>query len=102
MKKFIFQTDKADKKDQLCYHHSMRIDKYLKVSHIIKRRELAKRMLDSGFVTVNGKTAKPATEIRIGDEIAIVNPNGKSLTVVVKAVREHCPLSEVQTLYEVK
>ena len=49
----------------------MRIDKYLKVSRIIKRRTVANEACSSGRVTVNGKTAKPGTDILPGDLIAI-------------------------------
>ena len=49
----------------------MRIDKYLKVSRIIKRRTVANEACSSGRVTVNGKTAKPGTDISPGDLIAI-------------------------------
>ena len=51
----------------------MRIDKYLKVTHIIKRREVAKKMLDAGFVSINDKVAKPASDVKVGD---IVNFKG--------------------------
>lgn len=79
----------------------MRIDKYLKVSHIIKRREVAKEMLDKGFITIDGKQAKPASEVKLESVINITNPNGKSLTIKVKAIREFCPLREVQSMYEI-
>ena len=50
---------------------SMRLDKYLKVSRIIKRRTVANEACDAGRVTVNGKTAKAGTEVKIGDIIEI-------------------------------
>jgi ribosomal 50S subunit-recycling heat shock protein len=49
----------------------MRLDKYLKVSRIIKRRTVANEACDAGRVTVNGKPAKAATDIKIGDAIEI-------------------------------
>ncbi len=49
----------------------MRIDKYLKVSRIIKRRTVANEACASGRVTVNGKTAKPGTDVDPGDIITI-------------------------------
>ena len=49
----------------------MRLDKYLKVSRIIKRRTVAKEASEGGRVTVNGKVAKPSTEIREGDVMEI-------------------------------
>ena len=62
----------------------MRIDKYLKVTHIIKRREVAKKMLDAGFVSINDKVAKPASDVKVGDIVCISNPNGQKLTIEVK------------------
>ena len=49
----------------------MRLDKYLKVSRIIKRRTVATEACDAGRVTVNGKVAKAGTEVKIGDIIEI-------------------------------
>ena len=49
----------------------MRLDKFLKVSRIIKRRTVAKEASEGGRVTVNGKVAKPSTEIREGDVLEI-------------------------------
>ena len=50
----------------------MRLDKYLKVSRIIKRRVIAKEVIDSGNVLVNSKVAKASTEVKIGDKITLV------------------------------
>lgn len=77
----------------------MRIDKYLKVTHIIKRREVAKKMLDAGFVFINDKVAKPASEVKVGDIVCISNPNGQKLTIEVKILKESCPLNKVNELY---
>ena len=49
----------------------MRLDKYLKVSHIIKRRTVANDAADAGRVTVNGKPAKASYEVKVGDVIEI-------------------------------
>ena len=49
----------------------MRLDKYLKVSRIIKRRTVANEACTGGRVSLNGKTAKPGSEIRPGDIISI-------------------------------
>ncbi len=49
----------------------MRLDKYLKVSRIIKRRTVANEACDSGRVTVNGKVAKAGLEVKVGDVIEI-------------------------------
>ena len=49
----------------------MRLDKYLKVSRIIKRRTVANDACDAGRVTINGKPAKAGTEVKIGDVLEI-------------------------------
>ncbi len=49
----------------------MRLDKYLKVSRIIKRRTVANEAADAGRVTINGKPAKPSAEVKVGDVLEI-------------------------------
>lgn len=49
----------------------MRIDKYLKVSRLIKRRTIAKEIVDGGTVCINGKDAKPSSEIKVGDQVSL-------------------------------
>lgn len=49
----------------------MRLDKYLKVSRIIKRRTVAKEASEGGRVTINGKVAKPSSEVKEGDVLEI-------------------------------
>ena len=53
----------------------MRLDKYLKVSRIIKRRTVAKEACESGRVIINGKVAKPSNDIKEGDIIEILFGN---------------------------
>jgi ribosomal 50S subunit-recycling heat shock protein len=79
----------------------MRIDKYLKLTHIIKRREVAKEMLDMGLVFINGKAAKPANEIKVGDLIKITNPNGKSMIISVKDIKPAPTIEESRDLYDI-
>ena len=62
----------------------MRLDKYLKVSRLIKRRTLAKEASDADRVLVNGKAAKPSKEVQVGDIITIIF--GKKI-VDVKIIR---------------
>lgn len=50
---------------------SLRLDKFLKVSRVIKRRTVANEAADSGRVSVNGKTVKPSYEVKIGDIVEI-------------------------------
>lgn len=49
----------------------MRLDKFLKVSRLIKRRTLAKEVSDQGRIVVNGKEAKASTTVKVGDELTI-------------------------------
>ena len=49
----------------------MRVDKFLKVSRIIKRRTVANEACAGGRVTLNGKVAKPGSEVKVGDEMTI-------------------------------
>ena len=60
----------------------MRLDKYLKVSRLIKRRTVANEACDTGHVSVNGKTAKASQEVRVGDVIEI-RFGAKTLSVQV-------------------
>lgn len=78
----------------------MRLDKYLKVSRIIKRRTLAKEVCDGDRVQVNGRRAKAGTEVKPGDAIAI-DFGRRQLTVTVVEVRENVRAAEARELYEV-
>lgn len=49
----------------------MRIDKFLKVSRIIKRRTVANEICQKGYISVNGKTAKASTALKVGDKLTI-------------------------------
>ncbi len=50
---------------------SMRLDKFLKVSRLIKRRTLAKEVADQGRISINGKVAKASSVVQVGDELSI-------------------------------
>ena len=49
----------------------MRLDKYLKVSRLIKRRTVAAEAANGGHITVNGKVAKPSTDVKVGDRLIL-------------------------------
>ncbi len=69
----------------------MRLDKYLKVSRLIKRRTIANEACDAGRVTVNGKVARASLEVKVGDviEIAFGTRNVKlEVTEVAETVRK--------------
>ena len=78
----------------------MRLDKYLKVSRIIKRRTVACEACEQGKVTVNGKVAKPSVTIKEGDIIEITFGE-KSLKVKVEIVTEHVLKGDAQNMYSV-
>ena len=65
----------------------MRLDKFLKVSRLVKRRTLAKEVCDEGRVQINGKTAKAGTVLHVGDEIQI-RFGQKMVTVRVEKLQD--------------
>ena len=66
----------------------MRLDKFLKVSRIIKRRTVAKEACDKGIVTINGKVAKSSSEVNIGDLLEI-QFGEKKMKFKINEIREH-------------
>lgn len=79
----------------------MRLDKFLKVSRLIKRRTVAKAVVEGGRVRVNGREAKPATPVAVGDRIEIDTPWGLSV-VVVERLADSVPAKEAASLYRVE
>lgn len=78
----------------------MRLDKFLKVSRIIKRRTLSKEIAEASRVKVNDRVVKPSYQLKVGDVIEI--HFGRSvLTVRVKELKQHVLKDEASTLYEV-
>lgn len=77
----------------------MRLDKYLKVSRIIKRRTVANEACDAGKVEVNGKIARASYDVKVGDEIKI-SLGSKITTYKVLAVNEHALKEEAAKMYE--
>lgn len=77
----------------------MRLDKYLKVSRLIKRRTLAKEASEAERILVNDKPAKPSKEIKIGDLIT-VNFGKKSLVVRVTSLKESTKKIDSELMYE--
>ncbi|MGN1341590.1 MAG: RNA-binding S4 domain-containing protein [Oscillospiraceae bacterium] len=78
----------------------MRLDKYLKVSRLIKRRTVANEACDAEKVTVNGKTARASYDVKAGDIIEI-NIGAKPLKVRVLDVKEYTKKEDAAALYEV-
>lgn len=78
----------------------MRIDKYLKVSRLIKRRTIANEACDAGRVSVNGKIVKSSYDVKIGDVIEI--KLGERVTKVeVVSIAEHVLKNDAVGLYKV-
>lgn len=78
----------------------MRVDKFLKVSRIIKRRTLAKEVCDGDRVQINQRRAKAGSEVKAGDVIRI-DFGRRQLEVRVLEIRETVRASEARELYEV-
>ena len=78
----------------------MRLDKYLKISRLIKRRTVANEACDAGRILVNGKVARASYEVKEGDIIAI-QLGAKPLTVKVLKVSEVVRKEEAGSQYEV-
>ena len=78
----------------------MRIDKYLKVSRVIKRRTIAKDILDLGFVKINDKVAKPSAEVKENDIIELTLGE-RRLSVKVIGLSEQTKKKEASSLFEV-
>ena len=77
----------------------MRLDKYLKVSRIIKRRTVAKEASEGGRVTINGKTAKPSSEVKEGDVLEI-RFGDKLARFRILAVAETVRKADAGAMYE--
>lgn len=78
----------------------MRLDKFLKVSRIIKRRTVANEVSDLGRVFVNGNPAKPSKQLKEGDIIKIESPNRVITAKVLKIPQGNVSVQESSSLYE--
>ncbi|SFG19975.1 Ribosomal 50S subunit-recycling heat shock protein, contains S4 domain [Planifilum fulgidum] len=76
----------------------MRLDKFLKVSRLIKRRTLAKEVCDQGRVLINGRTAKAGSAVAVGDQITI-RFGHKQVTVRVDSLAESPRKQEAGSMY---
>lgn len=79
----------------------MRLDKFLKVSRLIKRRTVAKEVAGQGRVLVNGRTAKSSTDVNPGDELEI-RFGTKRLTVTVESVQESSKKEDAASMYTIQ
>ncbi|WP_175990708.1 RNA-binding S4 domain-containing protein [Bacillus sp. Marseille-Q1617] len=78
----------------------MRLDKYLKVSRLIKRRTLAKEIADQGRILVNGTQAKASSNVKVGDELS-VRFGQKVMRVKVERLLDTTKKEEASSLYSV-
>ena len=78
----------------------MRLDKYLKVSRLIKRRTVANEACDGGRVLVNGKVARASYDVKAGDEITITF-GAKPLSVKVVEIKDSSFKEDARQMYEV-
>ena len=78
----------------------MRLDKYLKVSRIIKRRTVAKEVADKGRIKVNGILAKSSTDLKMNDQIEIQFGN-KLLTVKVLEMKDSTKKEDALKMYKI-
>lgn len=78
----------------------MRIDKFLKVSRIIKRRTIACEACEQGKVLLNGKTAKPSSNVEVGDNISVTFGE-KTINVRVEKITEHALKADATDLYTI-
>jgi ribosomal 50S subunit-recycling heat shock protein len=78
----------------------MRLDKFLKVSRLIKRRTVANEVSDMGRVLINGNSAKPAKQIKENDIITIEYANRTVKAKVLKVPTGNVSIQDSSTLYE--
>lgn len=78
----------------------MRLDKFLKVSRVIKRRTLAKEVCDSGRVSMNGKVVKPGAEVKPGDNLEL-DFGTKRIIIEIISTPEHVRADQAKDLYKV-
>lgn len=78
----------------------MRLDKYLKVARILKRRSVSKELADSERVYVNGRIAKPSTDVKIGDTIRVIFGN-REITVLVTMIQKQISKADAGTMFDI-
>lgn len=78
----------------------MRLDKFLKVSRLIKRRTLAKEVSDQGRISINGNVAKASSTVKVGDELS-VRFGQKIVTVKIDELKETSKKDEAATMYTI-
>ena len=77
----------------------MRLDKYLKVSRLIKRRTVANEACDNGRISVNGRIVKASYEVKVGDKLEI-NLGGRTVAVEVLQIAETVRKDDASAMYK--
>ena len=78
----------------------MRIDKFLKVSRILKRRTVANQTCDGGRVSINGRTVKPSAQVKVGDVVELGLLSG-AVRFEILQIKETVKKEEVESLYKI-
>ncbi len=79
----------------------MRLDKFLKVSRLIKRRTVANDVSEQGRISVNGFPAKPAKQLKVGDKITIAYAGGETTVEILIIPTGNVSVQESSSLYKV-
>lgn len=77
----------------------MRLDKYLKISRLVKRRTVANDLASGGHVAINGKVAKASTEVKVGDELQLRFGNRLILVRIEKTPEKAPAVQDAASLY---
>lgn len=80
--------------------YCMRIDKFLKVSRVIKRRTVAQEACDGGRIEINGKAVKPSKEVKVGDVVTVSFGN-RAMRFEVLSVDERQTKQSAETMYRI-
>lgn len=78
----------------------MRVDKFLKVSRIIKRRTVAKDVCDADRILINGKLSKPSSKVNIGD-ILDINFGNSNFKIEILEIKDHVKKDEAENMYRI-
>jgi len=78
----------------------MRLDKYLKVSRLIKRRTVAKEACDGGRVSINGKTARASYEVKEGD-VLVISLGARTVKAEIVSIQEFTSKNDASLLYRI-
>lgn len=76
----------------------MRLDKFLKVSRLIKRRPMAKQVADQGRIFINGRTAKSSSDVQIGDEVSL-RLGQKHMVITINHLQASSKKEEAFSMY---